>query len=267
PFPLISVVITTYNYASYLPRAIDSVRQQTYSNIEIIVIDDGSTDDTKSVINENPFVRYYYQENNGISSARNAGIRQAKGKYLLFLDADDWLEPDAIENNFEVIRDKPQIAFVSGNYYLLHVESGRIENVAVSVNKSHYARLLESNYIGMLGAVLFQKWVLEEVQFDERLQACEDYDLYLTIARKYPLIHHRKFIATYCFHNYSLSHNYQAMIDSISAVMNKQAPYVKTRIERKAYAKGLLQWKEYFSLLVERSVNKDFSKSTKQIIQ
>jgi hypothetical protein len=103
----------------------------------------------------------------------------------------------------------------------------------------------------MLSAVLFQSWVLKDIQFDESLKACEDYDLYLNIARKYKVLHHEKFIATYYFHTTGLSHNYRSMMDSMKAIMRKQAPYVYSTEEKQAYEIGLQQWKDYHSLLVE----------------
>lgn len=249
--PLITVVITTHNYAGYLPKAIESIINQTYKNFEIIVVDDGSTDNTKSIIDQYQFVTYLYQENKGVSAARNAGIAKAKGNYLVFLDADDWLEKDALEQNYNVIRDKPDVAFVSGNYIFLRAEKGTTELVSVEANGDHYARLLQSNYIGMLAAVMFQRWIFNEIQFDESLPSCEDYDLYLSVARKHPVVHHQHFIATYFFHSSSLSHKYETMRDCIITVIEKQQPHLQTDKEKEAYAMGLQQWKDYQYLLEE----------------
>lgn len=247
--PLVSVIITTYNYAIYLPKAIDSVLKQSYQNTEVIIIDDGSADDAASVIPKHESVKYFYQENQGISAARNNGISKSKGDYIIFLDADDWLEPNAIKDNLDVLINKPGVAFVSGNYYFYRAEECQCESITVDVTHDHYIRLLQNNYIGMLATVLFQRWVLDEIRFDTNLKACEDYDLYLNIARKYPVLHQQKFIATYYFHNKGLSHNYQWMMDSVTNVMYKQAPYVQTAAEKKAYETGLEQWKDYYALL------------------
>lgn len=253
--PLVSVLITTYNYAAYLPRAIESVLIQTYPNVEVIVIDDGSTDDAASVITNYESVKYIYQENRGISAARNNGINRSKGEYVLFLDADDWLEPDAIENNLAVLIHHPTVAFISGSYYLLRVATRLVDEVQVSVNNNHFVNFLKNNYIGMIAAVLFQKWVLNETQFDEKLEACEDYDLYLNIARKYEVLHHEKFIATYYFHKKSLSHNYQLMMNSIATVMHKQAGNLYSAEEKQAYEIGLQQWKDYHLFLINNLSN------------
>ncbi len=252
--PLVSIVITTYNYGRFLARAIRSVLGQTYKNFEIIIIDDGSTDDAQSFIEEHWGVQYFYQQNRGLPAARNAGIEKCKGDYIVFLDADDWLEKDALMIHLSIIKDKPEVAFISGNYYLLRVESNKTEPVSASVSGNYYVRLLQSNYIGMHAAVMFRRSVFNKLRYDESLKACEDYDLYLNIASLHPVIHHQAFIATYYFHNSGLSHNYKIMMDSIIAVMKKQAPYIKTDEQRNAYAKGLEQWKEYYALLKKEKV-------------
>lgn len=247
-FPLISVVITTFNYGIYLPVAIESVIKQSYPRFEILVIDDGSTDDTSSVIIDYPSVKYYYQANRGLSAARNTGILKSRGEYLVFLDADDWLEDNALYINAGQLKNRPELAFVSGNYFFLSPGNKQAKAVMAEVNDRHYEKLLESNYIGMHAAVMFQRWVIEEFHYNENLKTCEDYDLYLKIARKYPVYHHQKFIATYNFHEKGLSHNYEAMIDSIYTVIKEQAPFLKTTGEIKAYRIGINQWKIYHCL-------------------
>ena len=103
----VSVIITCYNQGSYLEKALNSVRQQNYTDIEVIVVDDGSTDDTRSIAKTFDEAQYYYQGNRGLSAARNAGIRRATGAAVCFLDADDWLLPGAIETNVNMLRKNP----------------------------------------------------------------------------------------------------------------------------------------------------------------
>ena len=89
--PLISVIIPCFNHAHFLPDAIKSVLNQSYKNTEIIVVDDGSSDNTNDVATSFPDVKYVYQTNQGLSAARNTGLKKSNGKYLVFLDADDFL--------------------------------------------------------------------------------------------------------------------------------------------------------------------------------
>src|SRR5919112_554735 len=94
---LVSVIIPCYNHAHYLDQAIESVLNQSYRNFEIIVVDDGSTDETSVVASRYERVRLFQQENQGLSGARNRGLGEAKGEYVVFLDADDRLVPGALE--------------------------------------------------------------------------------------------------------------------------------------------------------------------------
>ena len=239
-----------------MPRAIKSVLTQTYTNIEVIIIDDGSTDETPSIIFAYPTVHYYYQQNKGIAAARNNGIKNSSGKYLIFLDADDWLLPDAVENNLAVIGQNTDIAFVSGNYFLFRAETGVLEEVSVLVSEHHYVEMLQRNYIGMIATVMFAKWVFENIQYDERLSACEDYDLFLRITRQFPVVHHQKTIATYYFHKNGLSHNYNNMMNTIKIVMGKQLDFVQNPQEKIAYQIGMQQWKDYH-LMISDNLKQD----------
>ncbi len=113
---LVSVVIPCYNQSNFLGEAIESVLAQTYRHFEIIVIDDGSPDNTAEVAVRYPDVRYIRQENQGLSGARNTGFRESQGKYLVFLDADDRLLPGALQAGINCLHIHPECAFVSGHH-------------------------------------------------------------------------------------------------------------------------------------------------------
>src|SRR6185436_125554 len=115
---LVSVIIPCYNQGRFLGEAIESVLNQTYRNCEIIVVDDGSMDDTARVAARYPSVNLVRQSNRGFSAARNAGFEQSLGDLLVFLDADDRLLPNAIEDGVECLEHNPQCAFVYGRYRL-----------------------------------------------------------------------------------------------------------------------------------------------------
>ena len=116
--PTISVIIPTYNYASYLPRAIESCLDQSLGRPEIIVVDDGSTDDTKRIVRTfGDGIVYLFQENRGVSSARNSGLELATGDFIAFLDADDYLTADSLEVRLNVFLKDPDVDFVVANAY------------------------------------------------------------------------------------------------------------------------------------------------------
>ncbi len=246
--PRVSIVIASFNYGRYVAKAIQSALLQTHGNIELIVVDDGSTDDTREIVSRYENVIYHYQENAGLSAARNVGINISSGDYLLFLDADDWLEPTGVAENLEALRSFPQMAFVSGNYYLFRQTTQELFPATNTLVGDAYLTLLRRNYVGMLATVLFRREVFNEFRFDESLDACEDYDLYLRITRNCPAMHNDKFIATYFFHPGSLSHDHKAMSRSVREVMRRQEPLLRSEAERLAYQDGKDQWKEYDGL-------------------
>jgi glycosyltransferase involved in cell wall biosynthesis len=117
--PLVSVVIPCYNQAHFLGEAIESVLAQRHPRLEVIVVDDGSPDDTSEVAARYPGVRCVRQENQGLSAARNAGLRHSGGEYVVFLDADDRLLPEAIEAGLRGFEAHPECAFVYGDYRVI----------------------------------------------------------------------------------------------------------------------------------------------------
>lgn len=244
--PLVSVIITCYNHGYYLSEAIDSVLAQTYQNFEIIVIDDGSIDNTKNVAARFNNVHYFYQNNQGLSASRNTGIRQSKGNYLVFLDADDWLLPNALLTNINILEQNRELAFVSGAHKKVSNLKETLEDEVIEISSKHYLHLLQGNYIGMHATVMYQRWLFEELLFDVSLRACEDYDLYLKTARKHPVAHHQKYIALYRIHGENMSGNIPFMLTTALSVLHRQRMNLKNEIEIAAYRKGLKIWKNYY---------------------
>ena len=186
----VSVIIPTYNRKNLLKRALYSVSSQTFVPQEIIVVDDGSSDGTKDwVLERFPYVRYIYQDNSGVSSARNAGIKEAKGLWIAFLDSDDEWMPDKLEKQERVINDSKEA-------WLCHTNEFWVRNsVRVNQMKKHqkYGGYIFENCLDICrispSSVLIKKEVFEMVGlFDESLKVCEDYDLWLRITSVLPII-------------------------------------------------------------------------------
>ena len=245
-YPLVTVIIPCFNYGKYLPEAFESIRLQDYPNIEIIVVDDGSTDNTKDITGRNQTARYIYQINQGLSAARNTGIKNSRGDFIIFLDADDMLLPDAINTNLYYLKQNEELAFVSGAFEMRFSESGEIVNKIQEVKSDHYSQLLKGNYIGVPAAVLYRRWIFDEMLFDISLKNCQDYDLYLKIAREYPVFHHTKKIATYRIHTSNMSSNIPAMLSEVLYILEHQKNHLRTISEKKAYKKGKENWKYYY---------------------
>jgi glycosyltransferase involved in cell wall biosynthesis/SAM-dependent methyltransferase len=250
--PLVSVIIPCYNQGRFLADAVGSVHKQTYANVEILIVDDGSTDNTQQVALSFSTVRYIAQANAGLSAARNAGIRNSKGSFLVFLDADDVLYANGIQQNVKQLQENPSWAFVSGAHdkvdeWLYPLED---EKPAPLVGENHYSALLCGNYIGMHAAVMYRPRVFDEFAFDITLEACEDYDLYLRITRKYPVGCHQEKVAAYRHHQNSMSSHYLKMLTAVLKVHARQKGLLKDNGERKAWRVGRTIWQRYYALLL-----------------
>lgn len=128
--PLVSIIIPTYNYGKFITETLDDLKLQTYQNWEVIVIDDGSTDNTREVVRkyiktDNRF-NYFYQENNRQSAARNLGIGKSKGKFIQFLDADDKLVHHKLSNQLKIFNENPSVDIVYSNVRYFHDDSPEV---------------------------------------------------------------------------------------------------------------------------------------------
>lgn len=132
-YVLVSIIIPAYNTGEYIHRAIESSLRQTHSNVEVIVVDDGSKDNTlevaQSYAERDSRVRVFHKENGGVSSARNMGIRESHGEYMIFLDSDDWLEDDAVEVLTNLQEQYPLKLIASGKYFAEFHNDGKIYRV------------------------------------------------------------------------------------------------------------------------------------------
>jgi glycosyltransferase involved in cell wall biosynthesis/SAM-dependent methyltransferase len=244
----VSVIITCYNQARFLDEAIGSLIKQSQQASEIIVVDDGSSDNTKEIAESYPGVIYIFQFNAGLSSARNTGLDHCSGDYIVFLDADDWLYPEALQTNLELLKGAPDAAFVSGWHNKVDEYNNLIPNDEPTIIEGdHYLNLLKGNYIGMHAAVMYRRSILEKFRFDANLNACEDYDLYLRITREYPVINHYKKIAAYRIHGANMSGKIPFMLEKVLEVCRRQEKSLKSDDERKALKTGVQVWNDYYS--------------------
>lgn len=245
--PLISVIIPCYNHGRYLADAVQSVLQQSFRPVEIIVVDDGSTDNTKAVAQRFAEVKYVYQANAGLSAARNTGIDHSTGDYLVFLDADDWLLDGALQTNYTQLAEHDELAFVSGGHIKTDWNKKLLKQVHTQITSDHYQWFLRLNYIGMHASVLFRRWAFDAMRYDTSLKACEDYDVYLKIARHHPVAHHMEPIAAYRMHHQNMSGNIPLMLDSVLQVLNRQQPVLQSEAETTALQEGLKTWKGFYT--------------------
>ena len=187
----VSAVIPVYNNGPYIAAAVKSVIGQTRPPDEIIVIDDGSTDDTAAALQ--PFcdqIRYVHQQNRGVPFARNRGIREATSEYIAFLDADDMWVPQKLELQMEYFRQRPGCALVYSDMSTFDdrgiVDTSVKERFRVNLPSGRVFRALFMRSLFGPGTVVFRKECLDKVgYFDESLFIGEDYDMWLRIARHF----------------------------------------------------------------------------------
>ena len=183
--PQVSVIIPCYNHAHYLPCAVNSVLAQTIAGWEAIIVDDGSTDDTRAVAAElaDPRIRYIYQENRGLSAARNTGIHIAEGEHLAFLDADDEWTPRFLEACLRILKDNVGVAAAVSLVQFVD-ESGmelpRLGGRAVAP-EDFRERMIEGGFFPPNAIVVRASAVRNAGLFDESLSSVEDWDLWLRI--------------------------------------------------------------------------------------
>lgn len=186
--PTVSVIIPTYNRARLIGEAIQSVLDQTFTDLELIVVDDGSTDNTESVVTEfkDPRVRYIHQENMGISAARNAGIHNTQGRYVAFLDSDDLWLPQLLELQVRFLDGSPHIGVVyakaqamTENGRLLLYTRGDLERYPNQPLKS----MLYGDFTCIQTALVHRECLDRAGLFDESLTGRVDWDMFLRLAK------------------------------------------------------------------------------------
>jgi glycosyltransferase involved in cell wall biosynthesis len=226
--PLVSVVIPCYNSARFLAETINSALQQTYPRIEIIVVDDGSTDETAGIA-RSYCVHYIHQTNRGISAARNTGILNCHGKYVLFLDHDDRLLPRAVETGVRLLEERPECALAVGEHRYIRADGTTIGySNKRAVGRDHYQMLLEHNFIETPCSALHRLSGLAVTGvFDESVQGAEDHELYLRTARQSISVAHEAPVAEYRLHDSSISRDSERMLRVGYRVLEMELPYLQ----------------------------------------
>ena len=246
----VAVIIPTYNHARYLAGALDSAFGQSVPPHEVIVVDDGSSDDPAEVVLDYPAATLIRQHNQGLAAARNTGWRASVSDRLVFLDADDRLKPDAIARNLALFETRPDCGMVYGAYCDVFTDTGEERNVALrEPGPDAFAGFLRGNSIGMHATVMYSRVALEALGgFDPALRACEDYDLYLRLAQRFPIACQPAVLAEYVRHDQNMSRNAGMMLAAALGVLRKQGGAAEQRPEwRAALAEGEAEWTRFYA--------------------
>ncbi len=219
----ISAVIPSYNHSALLKEAIASVLAQTRPVQEVVVVDDGSTDETRQVVaGFSGKVRYVYQDNRGLSAARNTGIREARGDWLAFLDADDSWLPEKIRLQEEALRREPQVMLVYNSVWMAEPDGTR-RLAQAAPPSSLWPTLRYRNCVcGSGSAVLVRKDVVQDAGgFDETLTGCEDWDLWFRLAMKHPFTYVPEPLAVLRSYPGSMSRDPERMVANTEKILER----------------------------------------------
>lgn len=212
----ISVVIPTYNYGHYISRAIDSVLDQTTPPEEIIIIDDGSTDNTEEIIlkeyEADCRIKYFKKNNAGPASARNKGIENASGEFILLLDADDQLQPDTIQLLSKKIEMFPHADMVLGGSFSVH-PSGKERYCPPPLlkenKKDNFKAFLNKKFPICHGEFMVLKNIFDRIKYPEHLRNSEDLSVYAQLIATCNIVTVDAALVQICHHGDSLRHNHE----------------------------------------------------------
>lgn len=251
PDPVVSVIVPCFNHGRFLHEALTSIGTPAV-HTEIVVIDDGSTDSTAAVIarfeTANEF-RSVRQQNAGLAAARNRGLRESRGRYLVFLDADDRLVPGAVDLGAARLDEHPECAFVFGRSRMMDRDGTLLVTPEQArIVRDHYRELLRRNYIWMPAMVMFRRDPLERVGgFNAAVNAAADYEMYLHLARHYPVFDHGQMVAHYRKHDMNMSGDAAKMLRETLAVLRSQRPFLEgDQASLVAYQEGWRAWQDFY---------------------
>ncbi|MAK48882.1 glycosyltransferase [Marinobacter sp. UBA2498] len=199
--PLVSVITPTFNRSDFLPESIDSVLAQTYQNFQLIIVDDGSTDSTREVVE--PYltdqrIKYFYQSNQGQSVARNKGISESSGEFICFLDSDNAWLPNKLDRSLLEFSRFPQSDIVYGDGILIDEKSAEIgKNTMKRYSGRITHHLLKDNFVSMNTTMTRRKCFDELGSFNESDRVAEDYELWLRFSTRFEFRYIPEFLSYY----------------------------------------------------------------------
>lgn len=261
--PKVSVIIPAYNAMAYLPETVESVLRQTFTDFEVLIIDDGSSDHTVQWVSGlvDPRVKLIEQQNQGASAARNTGIAHAKGEYVSFLDADDLWSETMLEKQVRCLEDNPAVGLVH-TWMALIDEQGRPTGRVMTSNAEGdvWQQLVEQNTV-FCSSVMVRSCCFETVGvFDRNLLNIDDWDMWIRIAAHYHFAVLKEPLMRYRQHQNNMSKNWQVVEQALRSIIEKafrcappEVQYLKSRSY--GHANIFLAWKAL------QSSNRDYKRA------
>jgi len=250
--PSVSVIIPTYNRRELLRKALDSAKGQTYRDFEILVVDDGSTDDTRLFVEGIAGVRYLFQENGGPAKARNLGIRNARGSMIAFLDSDDLWSPHFLETQVRILNNHREVGLTCTGFTVGKKTPRHFFERQEVILGDLYPKLYKQSFIRTPAVVVRKECLAAVGGFNEAYRWSEDHDLWLRIARKYPLAYVNRSLVTIGRHGDNVSRDLARPLDAHLEVAlevlerNYEASRVTEAIFRARLSKRYLQFSRLY---------------------
>ena len=257
---LVSVIIPSYNREKLIEKSIKSVLNQSYKNIEIIVVDDNSSDNTESVVkslqDKYEFIKYIRHETNkGGSAARNSGVKVALGELIAFLDSDDEWVGNKLEKNLEIFHKNDKVAMVYSDMYLVNADTAEEKlNKSKKYDDKYYGLLCE-NIIGSTSLIMIKKDVFNNVGgFKEGLPSCQDWDFYLNVAKENVIEKIDEPLLKYYIHQNSISGNLDRALKGHKIIFEKVLSILEENEKASKMAEII---KLYPQVLINAKVNSE----------
>jgi len=263
----VSVVIPCHNQARYLPASIGSAQAQTHAPLEIIVVDDGSKDDTAAVASARG-ATVIRQTNAGVSGARNAGLAAARAEFVVFLDADDELLPAAVETGLQALSSNPAAVCAVGRTRPMDAEGRDVVSAAPRPVVTHlYEAWLSDNFVSTPGAAIFRRQPLEASGgFPEGVGPAADYAIYLQLARAGLIVDHGQIVARYRAHSASMSRNSRRMLRATMRVLRREERLLPAE-HQAAFQRGRARWADYYGSQIIEWMREDWRSSGPRLAQ
>ncbi|HXH20121.1 MAG TPA: glycosyltransferase family A protein [Chitinophagales bacterium] len=251
--PFFSVIIPTYNRGHMLRRPVESVINQTFASWELIIVDDGSTDNTRQVVESfaDPRIRYIYQPNQERSAARNTGIKNSKGQYICFLDSDDYYLPAHLESFYKKI--------TAENFPVAMLYCDTVEDAGGRVTRIESYPVEARNAIEWVVQVTpgsprtcVHRSILEKHRFNPSLTVGEDLDLWVRVLKEFPVIYNRDFTVAFVTHsgrtvNVGNESSYKAHLAIMEKIISEDtAGYISSAVRKKVLASAWFRLSQHY---------------------
>ncbi|PSN20052.1 glycosyl transferase family A [filamentous cyanobacterium CCP5] len=254
--PKVSVVIPAYNATAYLPQTVDSILQQTFTDYEVLIVDDGSSDNPVELVAQivDSRVHIISQRNQGAGAARNTGIKNARGSYVAFLDADDFWETTKLAKQVEWLDMNPEVGLVH-TWVTLANPDGSLSDRTIRTDGEGYIwdQVVVYNPLKCGSTAMVRRRCFEELgYFDQSLKYSEDWDMWIRIARKYAFSVIAEPLTYYRIHPSNKSKNYEGQLQCFCQIIDKafeSPPEQYSHLKSRSYARAHLHaaWRAFSS--------------------